>query len=119
MEVSGDFREKHWFLTLRKGQMLGMFESGVLRKIFGPNMDEITGKWIRLHNLELYEMHPRHILLGSSNHKNEKGWACGTHGGQETDIQGFGGETWGKKISLGRPMYIWANNIKMDLQDVG
>jgi hypothetical protein len=37
------------------------------------------------------------ILLGSSNHKNEKGGACGTHGGQETGMQGFDGETWGKK----------------------
>ena len=63
-------------------------------------------------------MYPPQTLLGSSNHKNEKGGACGTHGEQEIGIQGFGGETWGKKIPLGRPRYIGANNVKMDLQDV-
>ena len=33
-------------------------------------------------------------------------------------IQGFGGETLGKR-QLGRPRYRWENNIKMDLQEVG
>jgi hypothetical protein len=79
-----------------------VFENSVLRKIFGPNSGEITGEQRRLHTEELYKMYPRQILLGSSNHKNEKGGVCGTHGGRETSIQGFGGGTWGKKIPLGK-----------------
>jgi hypothetical protein len=32
-----------------------MFVNRVLRKVFGPKRDEVTGKWRRLHNEELYD----------------------------------------------------------------
>ena len=34
-----------------------MFENKVLRRIFGPRRDEITGEWRRLHNKELNELY--------------------------------------------------------------
>ena len=34
-----------------------MFENRALRRIFGPNRDEVTGKWIKLHNEELNDMY--------------------------------------------------------------
>ena len=34
-----------------------MFESNVLRKIFGAKRDEITGEWRKLHNTELHELY--------------------------------------------------------------
>jgi hypothetical protein len=33
------------------------FENRVLRRIFGPKRDEITGQWRRLHNDELYALY--------------------------------------------------------------
>jgi hypothetical protein len=39
-----------WSLTLRKERTLRVFENRMLRKKFGPKRDEITGKWIKLHN---------------------------------------------------------------------
>ena len=39
-----------WSLTLRKERKLKVFENMVLRRIFGPRMDEVTGEWRRLHN---------------------------------------------------------------------
>jgi hypothetical protein len=33
------------------------FENGVLRRIFGPKRDEVTGKWRRLHKEELYVLY--------------------------------------------------------------
>ena len=30
-----------------------MFENGVLRRVFGPERDEVTGEWKKLHNEEL------------------------------------------------------------------
>jgi hypothetical protein len=33
---------------------LRVFENRVLRRIFGPKRDEVTGEWRRLHNKELY-----------------------------------------------------------------
>jgi hypothetical protein len=34
-----------WSFTLRKGHRLRVFENRVLRRIFGPKRDEITGEW--------------------------------------------------------------------------
>ena len=39
-----------WSLTLREESRLKLFENRVLRRIFGPKRDEITGEWRRLHN---------------------------------------------------------------------
>ena len=39
-----------WSLTLRKERKLRVFENMVLRRIFGPRRDEVTGEWRRLHN---------------------------------------------------------------------
>jgi len=45
-----------WSLTLREGRKLRVFENRVLRKIFGPRSDEVTGEWRRLHNEELNDL---------------------------------------------------------------
>jgi hypothetical protein len=39
-----------WSLTLREERRLRVFESRVLRIIFGPKTDEVTGDWIKLYN---------------------------------------------------------------------
>jgi len=41
---------------LREEHRLRVFEIMVLRKIFGPERDEVTGEWRRLHNEELYDL---------------------------------------------------------------
>jgi hypothetical protein len=38
-----------WSLTLREEHRLRVFENRVLRKIFGPKRDEVTGRWRKLH----------------------------------------------------------------------
>jgi hypothetical protein len=42
-----------WSLTFREERKLRVFENMVLRRIFGPRRDEVTGIWRRLHNEEL------------------------------------------------------------------
>ena len=42
-----------WSLTTREERKLRVFENMVLRRIFGPTRDEVTGEWRRLHNEEL------------------------------------------------------------------
>jgi hypothetical protein len=39
-----------WSLSLREEHILRVFESRVLRRIFGPKRDEVTGEWRKLHN---------------------------------------------------------------------
>jgi hypothetical protein len=46
-----------WSLTLREECRLRVFENRVLRRIFVPKRDEVTGEWRRLHNKELYALY--------------------------------------------------------------
>jgi hypothetical protein len=43
-------------VTLKEEQRLNVFEHRVLRRIFGPKRDEVTGEWRRLHNEELNDL---------------------------------------------------------------
>jgi len=68
---------------LREERRLRVFENRVLRRIFGPKMDEITEEWRKLHNEEL------NILYSSPNivrviklRVMEMGGACSTYGGE-------------------------------------
>ena len=45
-----------WSLILREERKLRVFENMVLRRIFGPRSDEVTGEWRRLHNEELSDL---------------------------------------------------------------
>ena len=45
------------FLTSREGRRLRVFENRVLRRIFGPKRDEVTGEWRKLHNGELNDLY--------------------------------------------------------------
>ena len=46
-----------WSLTLREEKNLKVFENMVLRRIFGPRRDEVTGEWRRLHEDELSDLY--------------------------------------------------------------
>jgi hypothetical protein len=46
-----------WSLTLREEHRLRMFENRVLRRIFGPRRDEVTGGWKELRNEELRDLY--------------------------------------------------------------
>jgi hypothetical protein len=47
-----------WSLTLREERRLRVYENRVLRKVFGPKRDEVTGEWRKLHNEELNDLYP-------------------------------------------------------------
>jgi len=64
------------------GTRLRVFENRMLRRIFGPKRDEVTGEWRKLHNEEL-----------NDKIENEMGGECSAYGGQGRRIQGCGGET--------------------------
>jgi len=42
---------------LREGRRLRVFENRVLRRVFGPKRDEVTGEWRKLHNEELSDLY--------------------------------------------------------------
>ena len=46
-----------WSLTLSEERRLRVFENRVLRGIFGPKRDAVTGEWRKLHNEKLNDLY--------------------------------------------------------------
>ena len=66
---------------------LRMFENRVLKRIFVPKRDKVTGEWRILHNEELNDLYPlTQYFLGNQIKKNEMGGACGMAVGEERCI---------------------------------
>ena len=51
------YRCETWSLTLREEHRLRVSENRVLRRIFGPRRDKITGEWRKLHTEELNDLY--------------------------------------------------------------
>jgi lipid II:glycine glycyltransferase (peptidoglycan interpeptide bridge formation enzyme) len=45
------------FLTLREEHTLGLFENSMLKKVFGPQRDEVMGHWRKLQNEMLHNLY--------------------------------------------------------------
>jgi hypothetical protein len=104
---------------LKEERRLRVFENRVLRRIFGPKRDEVTGEWSKLHNEELNDLYcsPNIDRLIKSRRMR---WAG--HVARMGEKRGVSRVLVGKpeeKRPPGRPRRIWEDNIKMDLQDVG
>jgi hypothetical protein len=78
---------------LREECTLRVFENMVFRRIFGPKRDEVTGKWRRLHNKELYALYssPNIIRVIKSGRLRWAGYIA--YMAEKWCIQGFSGET--------------------------
>jgi hypothetical protein len=50
-------------LTLREEHRLRVFENRVLRRIFGPKRDGVTGEWRKLHNEYLRDLYSSPSLI--------------------------------------------------------
>jgi hypothetical protein len=46
-----------WSLTVREERRLKVFENRLLRRVFGPKRDEVTGEWRKLRNEELNDLY--------------------------------------------------------------
>ena len=65
-----------------KERRLRVFENRVLRRVFGPKRDELTGEWRKLHNEELNDVYSlTQYCAGGKIETNEMGRACGAYGG--------------------------------------
>jgi len=51
------YRYKNWSLTLKEEHLLRVFQNKVLRRIFGPKRDDVTGEWRELINEELNDLY--------------------------------------------------------------
>ena len=91
----------------------------MLRRVFGPKRDEVTGEWIKLHNEELNDLYslPNIVRVVKSRRMR---WAG--HVARMGEDRGVSRVLVGKpegKRQLGRQGRRWEDDIKMDRQEVG
>jgi hypothetical protein len=108
-----------WSLTLREQHRLRVFENMVLRRIFEPKRDEVTGEWRKLHSEEI------HILYSSQNiitqiKSRRMRWAghVARMGDERKVYKVLVGKPKGKR-PLGRPRRRWVDGIRLDLMESG
>ena len=90
----------------------------VLRRIFGPRRDEVTGEWKRLHNEELNDLYssPNIVRVIKSRRMRWAGHVA-RMGEERRVYRVLVGKPEGRQ--LGRPRLRWVDNIRNDLQEVG
>ena len=103
---------------MREEGRLMVFESRVLRRIFGPNGDEVIREWRKLHNEVLNDLYssPNIVRVIKSSRMRLAG-----HVARMGERRGVYSVLVGKpegKDPLARPRRRWDDNIKMDLQEV-
>jgi hypothetical protein len=104
-----------WSLTLREDCRLRVFENRVLRRIFGPKRDEVTGEWRRLYNKELYALYSSpHIIQVMKSRRLRWAGHVAHMGERRGAYRALVGKPEGRR-PLGRPKRRWEDNIKMDL----
>ena len=95
-----------------------MFEHRVLRRIFGPKRDEVTGEWRKLHNEELNDLYSSPDVIQVIKSRRIKWAGHVAHMGERSGAyRVLVGKPDGKR-PLGRPRHRYEDNIKMDLQEV-
>jgi hypothetical protein len=108
-----------WTLTLREEHRLRVLENRVLRRIFGPERDEVTGGSRKLHNEELHGLYSLPSIVRVIKARRMI-WAG--HVARMGEVRGAYNILVGKpegRRPLGRPMCRWEDNIKMDLGEIG
>jgi hypothetical protein len=92
-------------------------ENRVLRRIFRPKRDEMTGGWRKMHNDELHNLHSSPGITRIIK-ENEMGRACTTNGEKRNAYMIAVGKSEAKRPQ-GRRRRRWVDNIKMDLREMG
>jgi len=96
-----------WSLTLREERKLSVFENMVLRRIFGPRRDVVTGEWRILHKEELNYLYPSHNIVRVIKSRRMRWPGHVAHMGEERGVyRVLVGKPEGKR-PLGRPRRRW------------
>jgi hypothetical protein len=104
---------------LREERTLRVFENRMLRRVFGPKRDEVTGEWRKLHKEDLSDLYslPNIVRVVKSRRMRWAGHVTRMGEGREVH-RVLVGKPEGKR-PLERPRRGWEDNIKTDLQEVG
>ena len=94
-----------------------MFENRVLRIVFEPKRDEVTGEWKKLYNKELSDLYSLpNIVQVVKSRRMKCAWHVARGEGRGVH-RVLVGKPEGKR--LGRPRRRWVDNIKIETQEMG
>jgi hypothetical protein len=107
-----------WSLTSREEHRLSVFENRVLRRIFGPKMDEVTREWTKLHSEELHILYSSQNIIRQIKSRRMRSAGHVARMGEERNVyRVLIGKPEGKR-PLTRPKRRWEDRIKMDVRDI-
>jgi hypothetical protein len=96
-----------------------VFENRVLRRIFGPKRDEVTGEWRKLPNEELHNLYSSLDIIRQIKSRRMR---CAGHvarmGEKSNVYRVLMGKPEGKR-QLGRPSRRCEDGIRIDLREIG
>jgi hypothetical protein len=105
-----------WSLTPREEHRLRVFENRVLRRIFGPRRDEVTGEWRKLHNEVLHNLYSSPDIIRQFKSRRLRWAGYVARMGEDRKVyKVLVGKPEGKR-PLGRPRRRWEDGIRMDLK---
>jgi hypothetical protein len=96
-----------------------MFENRVLRKIFGPKRDEVTGECRKLHNEDLPDLHSSPSIIRMMDLRRMRWTGHVARMGEKRNAYRLLVEKPEGKRPLGRPRRKWVDNVRMYLGEVG
>jgi hypothetical protein len=103
---------------LHDNYRLRVFEDSVLRRIFGPKRDDVTGEWRKLHNEELHTLYSSPNIIRQIKAMGMR-WAghVACMGEERRVYRVLMGKPDGKR-PLERPRHRWEDGIRMDLKEI-
>ena len=107
------------YVILREKRRLGVFETWVLRRIFGTKRDKVRGEWRKLHNEQINDLYCSPNIVRVIKSRRMRWVVHVARMGEGRRIyRVLVGKPEGKR-PLERPRHRWEDNIRMDLQEVG
>jgi hypothetical protein len=105
-------------LTLREEHRLRVFENRVLRRIFCPKRDEVTGEWMKLHNEEVHNLYSSPDIIGQVKSRRMRWAGHVARMGEERKLYKVLIGKPEEKSPLGRPRHWWEDGIRMALREI-
>jgi hypothetical protein len=108
-----------WSLTLKEEHRLRVFGNSVLKRIFGPKRNEVTGEWRKVHKEELRDLYSSQSIIRIIKSRRMRWAGHVARMGEENKNASMllVGKPEGKRPP-GRPRRRWVDNIRMNLGEV-
>jgi hypothetical protein len=95
-----------------------MCENRVLRRIFGPKKEDVTGEWRKLHNEEFHNLYSSSDIRQMKSRRMRWAGHVARMGEERKVYKVLVGKPEGKR-PLGRPRRRWEDGIRMDVREIG